>query len=86
MLSDVGTDKFFPAKHAVVGMTKQMALDYAKDRIHINCLCPGFVDTPMISFFTAKPEVNEQLSGMHPWVRIVGYNTLLSETCADCTQ
>lgn len=55
------------AKHAVVGMTKQMALDYAQDRIHINALCPGFVDSPMISFFTADPEARAGLAAKHPW-------------------
>ena len=56
-----------PAKHAVVGMTKQMALDYAKDRIHVNCLCPGFTESPMISGLTADPQVKEGLEGQHPW-------------------
>lgn len=48
-------------------MTKQMALDYAKDRIHVNCLCPGFVESPMISALTADAAVNEQLGASHPW-------------------
>lgn len=34
------------SKHAVVAMTKQMALDYAPHNIRINALCPGWVDTP----------------------------------------
>ena len=55
------------AKHAVVGMTKQMALDYAKDRIHINCICPGFVQSPMIASLTQAPEAQEALNGQHPW-------------------
>jgi NAD(P)-dependent dehydrogenase (short-subunit alcohol dehydrogenase family) len=29
------------SKHAVVGLTKQIALDYAKDRVHCNAICPG---------------------------------------------
>ncbi|KAF2219552.1 short chain dehydrogenase/reductase SDR [Elsinoe ampelina] len=29
------------SKGAVVQMTKSMALDYAPDRIHVNCICPG---------------------------------------------
>ena len=56
-----------PAKHAVVGMTKQMALDYAKDRIHVNCLCPGFVQSPMIASLTQAPEAQEGLNAQHPW-------------------
>lgn len=33
-------------KHAVVAMTRQMALDYAHHNIRVNALCPGWVDTP----------------------------------------
>ena len=55
------------AKHAVVGMTKQMAIDYAKDRIHVNCLCPGFVRSPMIEGLIEDPAANEALSAQHPW-------------------
>lgn len=33
-------------KHAVLAMTRQMAADYAKEKIRFNALCPGFIDTP----------------------------------------
>lgn len=32
-------------------MVKQMAADYARDRIRFNALCPGFVDTPFNAGF-----------------------------------
>jgi NAD(P)-dependent dehydrogenase (short-subunit alcohol dehydrogenase family) len=34
------------AKGAVMALTRSMALDYVKDGIRVNCLCPGTVDTP----------------------------------------
>lgn len=35
-------------KFAVVGMTKCMALDHAKEGIRVNCICPGRVETPFV--------------------------------------
>ena len=35
-------------KFAVVGLTKCMALDHAKDGIRVNCVCPGRVETPFV--------------------------------------
>jgi 3-oxoacyl-[acyl-carrier protein] reductase len=35
------------AKHAVVGLTKRMAVEYAGRGVHVNAVLPGFVETPM---------------------------------------
>jgi len=36
-------------KFAVVGLTKSVALDHAKEGIRCNCICPGRVETPFVS-------------------------------------
>lgn len=33
-------------KHAVIAMTRQIAVDYARFNVRCNALCPGFIDTP----------------------------------------
>lgn len=35
------------SKHAIVGFTKQLALDYAEKGLHVNALAPGAINTPM---------------------------------------
>ena len=36
------------SKHAVIGMTKTTALEYAHRNIRVNCICPGPIETPLL--------------------------------------
>jgi NAD(P)-dependent dehydrogenase (short-subunit alcohol dehydrogenase family) len=42
------TPVYTTTKHAIVGLTKSIALDYAADGVRCNCVCPGITDTPML--------------------------------------
>jgi NAD(P)-dependent dehydrogenase (short-subunit alcohol dehydrogenase family) len=35
------------AKHGVVGLTRTAAIEYAEERIRVNCVNPGYIETPM---------------------------------------
>jgi NAD(P)-dependent dehydrogenase (short-subunit alcohol dehydrogenase family) len=43
-----GACAYVAAKHGVVGLTRTAALEYAQKNIRVNCVCPGFVRTPML--------------------------------------
>ena len=56
------------SKGAVLSLTRNMALDYAADKVRVNCLCPGFVDTPLLA--TITPERRARLTALHPLGRM----------------
>jgi NAD(P)-dependent dehydrogenase (short-subunit alcohol dehydrogenase family) len=43
-----GLTTYSTSKAAVIGLTQAMAVDHGKDRIRVNCICPGPVYTPMV--------------------------------------
>jgi meso-butanediol dehydrogenase/(S,S)-butanediol dehydrogenase/diacetyl reductase len=56
------------SKGAVISLTRSMALDYAADKIRVNCLCPGFVDTPLLA--RLPPERKARIAASHPLGRL----------------
>lgn len=57
------------SKGAVLAMTRAMALDHAPERIRVNCICPGIVDTEMVARFAMDENARQQRMAMHPMGR-----------------
>ncbi len=66
-----GVPAYVASKHGVVGLTKNAAMDYAKQNIRVNAVCPGVIHTPMVDRFTGNdPKVLEQLVANKPMGRV----------------
>jgi len=57
-------------KGAIVILTRNMALDYARYQIRVNCVCPGFTRTALIARLLEDPERTRKLTEMHPLGRL----------------
>ncbi|MDC0935852.1 SDR family NAD(P)-dependent oxidoreductase [Pirellulales bacterium] len=47
-VGQASTPVYTTTKHAVLGLSRSIALDYAADGVRSNCVCPGITDTPML--------------------------------------
>ena len=63
-------DAYSAAKAALILLTKCWALEYAKNKIRVNCICPGVVDTDMTKPFLKTKKDKEFMNSEHPIGRI----------------
>jgi len=42
-----GSSAYIASKHAVIGLTKAASEDHAREGIRVNCVCPGYISTPL---------------------------------------
>jgi NAD(P)-dependent dehydrogenase (short-subunit alcohol dehydrogenase family) len=62
-----GMSAFTASKHGVIGVTKTAALEYAKEGIRINAVCPGLTESGMTAGLDHRPDLAEQLIAGFQW-------------------
>lgn len=71
---------YVAAKHAVVGLTKTAALEYAAQGIRVNAVGPGFIATPLLTK-NLDDETLAGLASLHPVGRIGTVEEVSALTC-----
>ena len=66
----VNRPAYVASKHAVVGLTREMAIDFAPDNIRVNVVCPGMIFTPMTASYFDKPEDAARIAHSMPLRRV----------------
>jgi 3-hydroxybutyrate dehydrogenase len=67
-----GRSAYVASKHGVVGITRTAALEYAKAGIRVNCVCPGYIRTPMVAYVLQHEgrQLEEQMVAREPIGRL----------------
>lgn len=86
-----GLSPYVASKHGVNGLTKNAALEYAKEGIRVNSVCPGGIDTRMLDSLAeqatgGKMTSRQMMDGLHPIGRIGTVDevaTLIVWLCSD---
>jgi NAD(P)-dependent dehydrogenase (short-subunit alcohol dehydrogenase family) len=68
--SSLGLVAYSASKHGVIGLTKTAAIEFAKQGIRINAVCPGSTRTPLLEKDVPDPKVQAQIASMNPSNRL----------------
>jgi NAD(P)-dependent dehydrogenase (short-subunit alcohol dehydrogenase family) len=66
-VATAGALSYNASKHAVIGLTKTLCLEYAADNIRVNAVCPGYILTPMGEADLAE---DPSIPALHPIGRL----------------
>ncbi|GAB7343813.1 hypothetical protein MBLNU457_1784t1 [Dothideomycetes sp. NU457] len=73
LVATSGSSTYCGTKGGVVQMTRAVALEYAADRIHVNCVCPAAIETALFEGMRSSEElqagVDAWVTYFHPWGR-----------------
>lgn len=79
MVAALGNSAYTAAKHGVVGLTRNAAAEYGPQGLRINCVGPGYIETPLLA--NLPPDQKAALVGKHPLGRLGQPDEVASLVC-----
>ena len=74
---------YVAAKHGVIGLTKTAAIEYAQQKIRVNAVCPGYIETDMTKEVMTRR--GEQIMAMVPYKRMGTAQEIAEMVCWLCS-
>lgn len=79
MVAAIGNGAYTAAKHGVVGLTRNAAAEYGTQGLRINCVGPGYIETPLLEGLPAEQKA--ALAAKHPLGRLGRPEEVASLVC-----
>ena len=79
-----GFSVYIASKHAVNGLTKAVAIEYATDGININAIAPGTMLTPLVEAFSQEDQ--DALAAVRPSKRLVDVESVANTAVYLCSE
>ncbi len=74
VVGQLSAGAYISTKGGIIALTKNLALDFAKYGMRVNCICPGWVETPLVNaWFALQPDeaaARKYVASIHPLGRI----------------
>ena len=77
---ELGGVHYTTAKAGVLGLTRHLAREWARDGITVNAISPGIVDTPMVRAFTDAARLSQVLASI-PMGRLADASEIAALVC-----
>jgi len=70
LMAEPNLAAYCASKGALIALTRSMSVDYGKYNIRVNCLCPGWIETPFNADYFAVPGNREKAAALHSLRRV----------------